>query len=188
MAGVQEASQSPPQDVPKSLTQTTIRTLQASGQPLLQEAVVGQAGSDIEALWVEVARIRDVVEKNDEELKYVVEKNDEELKSEINKVLLKIDELLGEARIASESATQKRIDLILQNVGSSIGTVTADIEAVKTTMQQQQQQHYNEEGRRKAWGKNIEHVIPASTQGSDMTGARKQLQDAIEASIQRIKE
>ena len=87
MVGVQGAPQNPPQDVPKSPVQIMIKTLQASGQSLLQEAVVGQTGNDVEALWVEVDRIRDVVEKNDEELK-----------SEINKVLLRIDELLGEAK------------------------------------------------------------------------------------------
>ena len=87
MSGVHGAPQNPPQDVPKSPVQTMIKTLQASGQSLLQEAVVGQTGNDVEALWVEVDRIRDVVEKNDEELK-----------AEINKVLLRIDELLGEAK------------------------------------------------------------------------------------------
>ena len=87
MSGVHGAPQNPPQDAPKSPVQTMIKTLQASGQLLLQEAVVGQTGNDVEALWVEVDRIRDVVERNDEELK-----------SEINKVLLRIDELLGEAK------------------------------------------------------------------------------------------
>ena len=75
MEGIQGAVQNPPQDTPKSLIQTTIKALQASGQPLLQEGVIGQAGNDIEALWVEVARIRDVVERNDEELKSEINKS-----------------------------------------------------------------------------------------------------------------
>ena len=75
---------------------------------------------------------------------------------------------------------QKRVDLILQNVGNSIGTVTADVETVKTGI-------YNEEGRRKAWEKNIEPVVPAMTPGADPAGAMKQLQDATEASVQKIR-
>ena len=88
---------------------------------MLQETVMGQVGNDVEALWVEVDRVRDIVEKNDETLK-----------SEINRVLLKIDELFGEAKKASEKASkeariaaeksaqekidsiQEKIDLILQ--------------------------------------------------------------------------